>query len=1102
MSTSTASASTSAVTLSRAAIALLAVTFAGYGIYRVYKENGPSPRPNTTGRGLRRSNAIHRRRRRLREAAMEDHDANREFYEYTTDEDELPETIAPPLADGETVIGDNLYDDDEQPQERSGRNHMQLLFQVSENETRRNAYVHRGLTCNYCGDLIRGIRYRCTNCIDFDLCEICEDQQRHTKTHIFVKIRVPLSYYASKEVQPVSYPGNPDRPQEPFPKDLLLRLSRETGFEGPEVQAFWEQFQFTANTEWLQDPDGLNLAMDRHTFDQCLIPSNPGRYAPPNLLHDRMFAFYDTNRDELISFPEYLHGLAYRKKKDKLKKVFEGYDIDEDGFVDRKDFLRLFRCYYVLYKDLQRDMLEGIQDQVLHSLDGVKLVSGRQPLSSAFGHDGNFSPRVNPRAGQGKRVVHGEDVILDDKGITLEDWNELGNREDVFRLVPSNGWTGPNTIFDSNPMNTETYWENTLSPPSTIEELNHDVLERLIENRIRHQSQQAEQANNRANGAEETEEDYEDVPDEDWPPPFVDAVDILNVTGGLMNVQRVPREKRAAIIIAAQERIKKAEEEVRGEIYERWKRRGFYTDEEEGGVPPVDWNDEDDVATHIGSSSEPMKHEAHPAHPISPRSRSSSKVRFVEDTDAFETRSNPSTSSRSVAERWGGMDIPEAEKDAGKEILYQVAQQAFNELLDPIFKKAEDRAMSAMASRELVAEKRHLLSIPAFVVWAGEVDKCIETLNSGFSTKPADEIREWRQRPQIPEVELSDVRQRPLNELLDATGYSVSGSLTNDANAESHMQNTTSSETQTNHVDPEHFRATETTHANSHQGRQRLYSISTAGSDETSGFYPVFDNESSNRFNATSQHRDPTLPQFRPDNTPDQSPSESAAEPTHPSNSPLTLTIRIDAETRRRRPEFQVLRDESVHASGSSSSFSSPAAEEDVSEETTAPQLTTSEEDIILPEPEETHANNTEEGVMLSDAMRSPRRWPAVSDPSRNPRELFLDTKASIRAEENKRILQVKENLSKLRQSSMEEIDEEFRDEMQNADWMVLYKLREDEMCTDEANYRKGWGRLDWEEFERTVKECEDIMAAKGLNGRGRGRSLDYLGSWIEFCIP
>ncbi|KAJ1953035.1 hypothetical protein EC988_003224, partial [Linderina pennispora] len=51
--------------------------------------------------------------------------------------------------------------------------------------------VHPGVLCDSCGDLVTGVRYKCGNCSDFDLCEKCEAKTSHDKSHIFVKIRNP-----------------------------------------------------------------------------------------------------------------------------------------------------------------------------------------------------------------------------------------------------------------------------------------------------------------------------------------------------------------------------------------------------------------------------------------------------------------------------------------------------------------------------------------------------------------------------------------------------------------------------------------------------------------------------------------------------------------------------------------------------------------------------------------------------------------------------------------------------------------------------------------------------------------------------------------------
>ncbi|XP_035661860.1 next to BRCA1 gene 1 protein-like isoform X2 [Branchiostoma floridae] len=53
------------------------------------------------------------------------------------------------------------------------------------------AYVHTGIICDQCEQIIVGIRYKCANCSDFDLCEACEQVTAHTPTHVFLKMRTP-----------------------------------------------------------------------------------------------------------------------------------------------------------------------------------------------------------------------------------------------------------------------------------------------------------------------------------------------------------------------------------------------------------------------------------------------------------------------------------------------------------------------------------------------------------------------------------------------------------------------------------------------------------------------------------------------------------------------------------------------------------------------------------------------------------------------------------------------------------------------------------------------------------------------------------------------
>jgi Ca2+-binding EF-hand superfamily protein len=819
-----------------------------------------------------------------------------------------------------------------------------------------------------------------------------------------------------------------------LPKELIAKLSRQTGFERPELDAYWEQWTFMANTDWKDDPDGINLVMDRSTFERCLVPSGGYRHPAPSLIFDRMFAFYDEGKVGKISFPDFLHGLAYRKKRDKWRKIFEGYDIDGDGFVDRKDFLRIFRSYYVLYRQMHRDMLEGMEDQQMGTTEAHRLVSGRQPLSSAFGHDGRYPPAPDPRTGEGKTALPNGDLeITDGKGVINESGDDTGDREDVFRrpLPIVHLWR------DRSDRNSGAYWDAMLNPPMSVEQMPEVIANLTRQRRVRTSRRQraefvdiftnshpvlstAAQENGENNDS--SSESEEEVPiqedDSKWPPRYINVTDedAEAIDGPGATVAEVRRMSRPFVVAHAAER-----ERAQRTVYERWKRRQFYTDEEEGATPPANWNEDDDVLAQSGMTGESSNSQSRPSH----HSRSSSRVRFAEDMDDFDTKSNPSTSSRSVPERWGGMEIPDAEKDAGKEILYQVTQQSFNELLDPLFKAREDLALEAAETKSDRERYRHLFSRPAFVRWA--IEKKAEEekkqqqpqpetadRNSGRSP-PTSPQPVW---PSFPEVEVDEVRQRPLEELLEATGYSVEAT---EDRVEG--QNSSGGTEETHQVPLNHSPETEAivgaclpqTSRPSTSPTEVLSMIAQYDDDrDPSSSSPrstpsqVSPPSPSSPSSTAGFHRDPTLPQYRPNAVPLPQPTPTPTPALAPG----------------RTPRFQ--------------------------EHITSPPPS--------PAPPFLPRNS------ISKRPYPPGELPNTRPPPPPPTEVeFYNSLAQ---------------------------------ELYNSkgpDREYLFKLWKCDQVEREKEARGGWGRLNFEEFEGVVR------GFKREEGRNQ---MDYLGSWIEFCIP
>ncbi|PKS09926.1 hypothetical protein jhhlp_004549 [Lomentospora prolificans] len=724
-----------------AALSTVAVASASY--YYFYRDGSHR---GTHSTGLHRSNAIRRPRRNSRRRSRSTpapRNASPAASTASTDDaviDQILQEVEETVVDDDGQNGlEDWYNDP--PPQRAGHNIVTLLFRVSEDNSRRNACVHRGCQCNACSMApIRGIRYRCATCADFDLCESCEAQGLHTKTHIFYKVKVPAPPSILRQTQPVWYTGDPDSVNRSLSRHLMVKLSRETGFERPELEAYWEQWTYMANTEWRDDPDELNLAMDRKTFERCLIPSGASQHMAPNLIHDRMFAFYDTNNDGLIGFTEFLHGVAFRNRRDKLERIFRSYDIDNDGYIDRKDCLRMFRAYYVLFKGMHKDVLDGLDEQVMASTEAQQLVASRQPLSSLFGRELTRMPPAdyNPDRLHGK-VYHGNgdvDLPAGRSHAVREGRGDTASRRQVLNRIFINDAESEDTLREDTlritapaqyaesilyPLNNISAVQALLSTLEAEGALNTDTVFTNSEHTTMTPPEGESPPSESQNEARGTESPADASSATQGDEPNQSTADSQqgensNTSGRGLRTLRITLpangEGEVHVSVTASQLQDRLEQErsvrrrARRRLHERWRRRHFFLDEEEGARAPRGFDDSQDLLARAMEDLERAKEQEKElsleadAPALSPRSRSSSKVRFAGDTDELETRSNVSVSSRTVPERWGGMDIPDAERDAGKEILYQVAQQAFNDLLDVLFKDKEGLAMQVAKTRE------------------------------------------------------------------------------------------------------------------------------------------------------------------------------------------------------------------------------------------------------------------------------------------------------------------------------------------------------------------------------------------------------------------
>lgn len=247
-----------------------------------------------------------------------------------------------------------------------------LLFHIAKDQAYREGFIHRGITCNSCSaSPICGTRFRCVNCTDYDVCEVCEPGDNHNRTHVFLKVKYPIPPLANPKTSCLKtfYTGKSENRSSLTWKEIL-NLKKKTHFGEVEIETLFEQFKTLAPVE---------SGITREAFNQCLGPL--GRQK--NLVMDRMFLFYDQNGDGIISFEEFVCALSVLVKgsqDEKLKYVFEGYDLDKKGYLTDEDFHLMFKAYFTVSMELVRDYVKTCEEEMKAAFDET----ADKPVSSAF----------------------------------------------------------------------------------------------------------------------------------------------------------------------------------------------------------------------------------------------------------------------------------------------------------------------------------------------------------------------------------------------------------------------------------------------------------------------------------------------------------------------------------------------------------------------------------------------------------------------------------------------------------------------------------------------------------------------------------------------
>jgi len=109
-----------------------------------------------------------------------------------------------------------------------GNPFCQQTSNASPNPKDEEDQVHPGVVCDGCGNGISGIRYKCSNCPDYDLCQTCEAKGGiHEPSHVFLKIAKPVHHGGGR--------GCPYR--RPWAGDRERRCGKWGGWVRPQEQS-------------------------------------------------------------------------------------------------------------------------------------------------------------------------------------------------------------------------------------------------------------------------------------------------------------------------------------------------------------------------------------------------------------------------------------------------------------------------------------------------------------------------------------------------------------------------------------------------------------------------------------------------------------------------------------------------------------------------------------------------------------------------------------------------------------------------------------------------------------------------------------------------
>jgi hypothetical protein len=236
--------------------------------------------------------------------------------------DKLEKDIKKMVKDKIKAFEENLVEDIYQ----SIKTKMEVEVNVdNNNNNNNNEIIHDGIKCNECNiENIKGARYLCTKCQNYNLCSNCEKNTAHDPSHILIKIRktlkeeTELNELTSKINKELKY-KNYEYNYSVEPKNIEFKISnKEMDILVQQVtlkntgQIPWEDAMFKCLPhsqirgksvhikDQLKKDETINIEIIFENFKDKLIPSVNEYYANYQMFNNKKEAFGNITRFKVV----------------------------------------------------------------------------------------------------------------------------------------------------------------------------------------------------------------------------------------------------------------------------------------------------------------------------------------------------------------------------------------------------------------------------------------------------------------------------------------------------------------------------------------------------------------------------------------------------------------------------------------------------------------------------------------------------------------------------------------------------------------------------------------------------------------------------------